>query len=108
MVSPCINVDGLWTGLLIGLVNLRGQASLCNIIAKCAEADCPHTFDYSNEIIKDNIIRGLADPEILAELLGDPKTDRSLEEVVTFVSLKEQGKATRKTMGDCAGVIGVN
>ena len=56
-------------------------------------------------IIKDNLIRGISDPEILADLLGDPKTDRSLEEIVNFVAQKEQGKATRSAVGDSAGAI---
>ena len=62
-------------------------------------------FDYSQEIIKDNLVRGIADQEILADLLGDPKTDRSLEEMVSFISQKEQGKATRAAVGDCAAPI---
>ena len=47
------------------LANLRGQASMCNF------TDFKHTYDYSNEIIKDIVIRGLTDPEILADLHGD-------------------------------------
>ena len=87
------------------LAGLRGQASLCKFEAKCSKPDCTHTFNYSNEMIKDNLIRGLTDPEILADLLGDPKTDRTLDEVVSFVSQKEQGKLTRSAMGENAGAI---
>ena len=47
---------------------------------KCKEPDCDHEFDYSDEIIKDNLVRGIADPEILSDLLGHQKTDRTLEE----------------------------
>ena len=82
------------------LANLRGQAALCNFTAACREPQCTHTFDYSDEFIKDNLIRGLADPEILSDLLGDAKTDRTLEETVTFIAQKEQGKATRSAVGD--------
>ena len=57
------------------LANLRGQAALCQYQATCKEPLCTHVFDYSDEIIKDNLIRGIADPEILSDLLGDPKTD---------------------------------
>ena len=49
-------------------------------------------FDYSEEIIKDNLVRGIADPEIMSDLLGDPKTYRTLDETVTFISQKEPGK----------------
>ena len=93
------------TGIRTFLASLRGQASLCNYTAKCSVAECTHTFDYSNEIIKDNLVRGIADSEILSDLLGDPRTDRTLEETVSFIAQKEQGKATRTAVGDCAAII---
>ena len=92
-------------GIRTFLANLRGQAALCKFSSKCLEPGCTHTFDYSEEIIKDNLIRGISDPEILADLLGDPKTDRTLDEVVSFIAQKEQGKATRTAVEDCTGVI---
>ena len=76
------------TGIRSFLANLRGQAALCNYNIQCTEPGCSHKFDYSNEIIKDNLIRGIADPEILSDLLGDPKTNRTLEETVTYIALK--------------------
>ena len=63
------------TGIRKFLANLRGQASLCKFTAQCEEPSCSHTFDYSSEIIKDNLIRGIADPEILVDLLVDIKAD---------------------------------
>ena len=87
------------------LAALRGQASLCRYTAQCKEQGCNHTYDYSNEIIKDNLIRGIADPEILSDLLGDPKTDRTLEETVCFIVQKEQGKATRAAVGDTTSTM---
>ena len=91
------------TGIRTFLASLRGQAALCQFTAICQQPGCPHTFDFSNEIIKDNLIRGIADSEILSDLLGDPKTDRTLEEIVSFIAQKEQGKATRSAVGDSAG-----
>ena len=102
-LSKMIQTPGM--GIRTFLANLRGQASLCKFTAHCLEPDCTHTFDYSSEIIKDNLIRGISDPEILADLLGDVKADRTLEEIVTFIAQKEQGKATRNAVGDCAGAI---
>ena len=93
------------SGIRTFLASLRGQAALCQFTAKCIEPGCTHTFDYSKEIIKDNLIRGISDPEILSDLLGDPKSDRNLEEVVAFIAQKEQGKATRNAVGDSAGAI---
>ena len=98
-------VQGPGMGVRTFLANLRGQAALCKFIVKCTEKDCNHTFNYSNEIIKDNLIRGISDPEILADLLGDPDSEKSLEDVVNFIAQKEQGKATRSAVGDSAGAI---
>ena len=50
-------------------------------------------------------MRGIADPEIMSDLLGDTKTDRTLEETVSFIAQKEQGKLTRSEVGDSAGAM---
>ena len=55
-------------------------------------------FDYREGIIKDNLVWGIADPEIMSDLLGDPKTDRTLEETVTFIAQKELGKVTKSVI----------
>jgi hypothetical protein len=52
-------------GIRTFLANLRGQAALCQYKAKCKETGCTHVFDYSDEIIKDNLIRGIACPTCL-------------------------------------------
>ena len=93
------------TGVRTFLANLRGQASLCQYKATCKVVGCTHVFDYSDEIIKDNLIRGIADPEIMSDLLGDPKTDRTLEETVSFIDQKEQGKVTKNAVGDSVGAM---
>ena len=38
-------------------------------------------------------------------LLGDPKTDRTLEETVSFIAQKEQGEATKTAVGDTVGAM---
>ena len=74
-------------------------------MAKCKEHGCTHEYDFSDEIIKDNLVRGIADPEILSDLLGDSRTDRTLEETVSFIAQKEQGKVTKSAVGDSAGAM---
>ena len=87
------------------LASLRGQAALCQYVADCKIDGCNHKYDYSEQIIKDNLVRGIADPEILSDLLGDPKTDRTLDETATFIAQKEQGKATRSAVGDSTAAM---
>ena len=43
-------------------------------------------------MILEQLIRGIGDKEILEDLLGDTKADRTLVEVVEFIARKEQAK----------------
>ena len=36
------------------------------------------------------MIRGIADQDILADLLGDEKSDRTLEQIIEYIARKEQ------------------
>ena len=87
------------------LATLKGQAALCKYTAKCKQPNCTHEYDFSAEIIKDNLIRGISDPEILNDVLGDSNTDRTLEQTVDFIAQKEQGKYTRAAVGDSTSSI---
>ena len=87
------------SGIRTFLANLRGQAALCNYRAKCSVGGCSHIYDFSDAIILDTLVRGMSDHEIMSDLLGDTKTDRTLEETVLFISQKEQGKATQSAVG---------
>lgn len=49
-------------------------------------------------MILDQLIRGIDDEEILADLLGDTKTDRTLAEVIDFIARKEQAKQEQGTV----------
>ena len=93
------------TGIRTFLAGLRGQAALCQYVATCKETGCTHVFDFSEVIIQDSLVRGLADPEIQSDLVGDAKTDRTLDETVAFIAQKEQGKMTRSAVGDYAGAM---
>ena len=63
----------------------------------CREPGCTHEFDCSEDITNDNVVRGIAEPEIISDILGDPKMDTTLEETVSFF-------VNRSAVGDCAGV----
>ena len=92
------------TGIRTFLASLRGQAALCNYTAKCKENGCNHKYDFSEDIIMDNLVRGMSDHEIMSNLLGDSKTDRTLNETVLFIAQKEQGKATQNAVGHHTGL----
>ena len=72
------------------LATLKGMARQCEYTIKCPECDAQ--VDFSREVVQDQIIRGLNDPGIVSELLGDVTVNRTLEEVIEFVARKEQAK----------------
>ena len=64
-------MQGPGTGIHNFHAQLKGHAKLCEYSVNCT---CTLKVDYSEEMSKDHLIRGLNDPEILADLLGDPDT----------------------------------
>ena len=78
---------------------LKGMAAPCDyrVHYKC-KCGVDKDIDYSDKVIQDQLVRGIADQEILADLLGDEKTDRTTEEIVEYIARKEQAKAERGTV----------
>ena len=69
---------------------IKGQANVCNYSTECS--NCNHNISYTDEILRDVLVRGLADTEIQLQLLGDKNQDMKLEEMFKFVENKESGK----------------
>ena len=69
---------------------IKGQANVCSYSTECPS--CAHNIDYTDEILRDVLVRGLADTEIQLQLLGDKNQDMTLEEMFKFVESKESGK----------------
>lgn len=72
---------------------LKGLASMCNYVVK---GKCAHnsdvTLNYSDSMIRDVLITGLADDDIKRDVLSHTEQDMSLTELVAFVEAKEAGK----------------
>ncbi len=51
---------------------LRGQADICKFVIPCP--GCDAVVSYTEAIMRDVLCRGLADPEIQMDLLGDKKS----------------------------------
>ena len=75
------------------LATLKGFARQCKYSITCSS--CNAAIDYSEEVISDQLVRGIADEDILADLIGEEKTDRTLLEMVEFIARKEQAKLER-------------
>ena len=69
---------------------LRGQAGVCKFLVTCP--GCNIEVNYTENVLRDVLTRGLADSEIQLDLLGERNQDMSLEEVFQFIEAKEAGK----------------
>ena len=69
---------------------LKGQAGVCKFTIKCSRWQA--TVDYTDEILRDVLTRGVADPEIQLDLLSDSNQNMTLENVFQFIEKKESGK----------------
>lgn len=58
---------------------LRGQAGVCKCVITCP--NCNHEVNYTDTIVRDVLARGIADPDIKPDLLGDKNQNMTLEEV---------------------------
>ncbi len=69
---------------------LRGQTNICKFAAACP--NCATDVNYTEQVLRDIVTRGLADHEIQLDLLGDKNQNMSFEEVIQFIEAKEAGK----------------
>ena len=83
---------------------IKGQANVCKYILSCPS--CNHDVNYTNDIIKDVIIKGIYDQEIQLDLLSERNQTMLLEDVIRFIEAKEAGKRSANKL--VQGVHGVS
>lgn len=66
------------------------QANICKFVITCPS--CKYNMNYTDAIVRDILSRGIGDPDIQLDVLGDKNQDMSLEEVFQFIEAKEAGK----------------
>ena len=81
---------------------LRGQAGICKFTIKCA--NCENDVNYTENILRDVVTRGVADSDIQLDLLSDKNQDMTLEEVFQFIEAKEAGKRSAGHLVDSQGL----
>ena len=69
---------------------LRGQANVCKYLIKCSSFS--HDVSYVNIMLRDALIRGINDEEIMLGILSEKNQEMTLEQVLQFVEAKEAGK----------------
>ena len=68
---------------------IKGQASVCQFDVKCTRGV---NVSYSDQMIRDTLIVGLADDVIRPDVLGQADQDMSLDNIIRFIEAKENGK----------------
>ena len=80
---------------------IRGQAGVCKYTLECPT--CKAEVNYTDQILRDVLTRGVADSEIQLDLLGHPDQNMSLEDVFLFVEAKEAGKRSANKLFESQG-----
>lgn len=79
----------------------RGQAGVCKFLISCPH--CNEEVNYTDDILRDIVARGLGDTEIQLDLLGDKNQNMNLEQLLQFVEVKEAGKRSASRLLDSHG-----
>ena len=80
---------------------IRGQAKICKYSTECPS--CKKDVSFMDEILRDVLIRGIADQEIQMEVLGDTNQDPTFEEALRIIEAKEAGKRSATSLSDSNG-----
>ena len=73
------------------VARIKGQAHICKLFVPCPECQFAEV-DFSDEIIKDVVTRGIVDEDIRLNLLGESNQNMSLEDTISYIEAKESGK----------------
>ena len=74
---------------------VKGQADLCYFTQKCT---CTNTVRYTDEMVRDVIIRGLYDQDTQRDVLGMQEQDMQLDALINLLEAKEIGKKTQASI----------
>ena len=84
---------------------VKGQANVCRYILSCPT--CSSDVNYTDEIMKDIIVKGISDSEIQLDIISDRNQNMSLEDIMRYVEAKEAGKrSASKIMGNTQNACG--
>ena len=74
---------------------LKQIARTCQFSIKCSNQDCNTRVDYSQEMVLDQLVRGLNDSEIQRKVLSCKEEDFNLDSVEKVVISEESSKASQ-------------
>ena len=76
---------------------LRGQAKVYKFSKNCSHKPF-EAFNYTDDIFRDALIRGLGDSDIQQDVLGHNDQDMTLQDTIKFIEAKEAGKRSQATL----------
>ena len=80
------------------VARIKGQAELCRFEVKCSRTGCDEQVRYTDEIVRDIIIRNIYDQDIQREILGHENQQMLLEPLIKLIEAKETGKRTQANL----------
>ena len=84
---------------------VKGKAATCSYSLQCSSGTCTQMNDFTDVMVKDVVITGLADEEVKRDVLGwSDLDDKSLEETVNFIEAKEMARDAMKKGPIAAGI----
>ena len=85
--------EGVWSFA----ARLRGQAKICKFSKNCSHNPF-EAVNYTDDMVRDALIRGLGDIDIQQDVLGHNDQDMTLEDLIKFIEAKEAGKLSQATL----------
>ncbi len=76
---------------------LRGQAEVCKFSVRCS-CDPGMDVSFTDQMVRDVLIRGLNDLDIQQEVLGNEDQDLNLEKTISLVEAKEAGRRSQASI----------
>ena len=76
---------------------LRDQAKICKFSKNCSHNPF-EAVNYTEEMVRDALNRGLGDSNIQQDVLGHNDQDMTLEDTIKFIEAKEAGKRYHKQL----------
>ena len=83
---------------------IRGRADTCKYIINCTAVGCTQEVSYKDHILRDILIRGVADQDIRLDILQSKEQDLGLEEVFKLIEAMESGKRSALKLDPSTGV----
>jgi len=84
---------------------LKGQANICQYSVDC---ECGAQINYSDQMVMDSIIIGLADDDIRLDMLGQANQEMTVEETIRYVEAKESGKRSASRIRSTPAAVSVD